>query len=101
MDIDREVFDELQDIGRLLMETAVISNVRKAVASIKKDGCIVTDGRHHMGGDGYEVVVQCHDNIDDVTRRIRSKVPEVDIERIADNVLGLKTARRGKVDDGV
>jgi hypothetical protein len=101
MDIDRDIFDELQDIGRMLTEASVISNVRKAVAAVKKHGCIVTDGRHHMGGDGYEVVVQCRGDVDAVARRIRSKVPDMDVERIADNVLGLKAGRRGRVDDGM
>jgi len=60
-----------------------------------KDGFVVTDGAHHPMGEGYDVVVKCGsgDRMD-VFRRIRGSIPNVDVEKIADGVLGVRSARR-------
>ena len=91
-----DIFGELNEIGRLLGEASKLNAVRNAVAKAKQSGVIVTDGSHHPGAEDFEVVVRCADGGDDlIARRIRSEMPDVDVTRIANNVLGVNTARRG------
>ena len=90
-----DIFKELTEIGQLLNSTSRLDAVRKAVARAKQSGVIVTDGRHHEGAEGYEVVVRCEGSSQKIARRIREEVPDVDVTRIAKNVLGVSTARRG------
>lgn len=86
---------EIQEIGQLIMSAALIQEIRREVAMVMRDGFVVTDGVHHPLGSGYDVVVRCGtEDRPDVFRRIRGSVPNVHVEKIADGVLGIKTARR-------
>jgi hypothetical protein len=91
MDFGREV----EEIGNLMMSAALIQEIRREVATVMRDGFIVSDGIHHPLGGGYDVVVRCgsEDRLD-VFRRIRGKIQDVQVEKIADGVLGIKSARR-------
>lgn len=86
---------EIEDIRQLILSAALIQEIRKEVATVMKDGFIVTDGRHHPEGHDYDVIVRCGttDN-NEVLRRIRGKIPHMKVDKIADGVLGIKTARR-------
>jgi len=91
-----DVSRELDEIGKLIVSAALIMSVRKEVGKVMRDGFIVTDSKHQPGASGYEVVVRCgEDNRDEVARRIRGSVPDVKVEKIAEGVLGVRTARRG------
>jgi len=90
MDVTRE----LVDIGKLIASAGLLMAVRKEVASVMKDGFVVTDGKHHPCGSKFEVVVRCGSDDSTVARRIRSGVPNIEVERIAEGVLGVRTARR-------
>jgi len=86
---------ELEEIGQLLVSAALIQEIRREVASVMRDGFVVTDGKHHPLGMGYDVVVRCGStDRPDVFRRIRGKMPDVHVEKIEDGVLGIRTARR-------
>lgn len=86
---------EILEIGNLIMSAAMMQEIRKAVASVMKDGFVVTDGSHHPLGDGYDVVVKCgSEDRPDVCRRIRGDMKNVEVEKIADGVLGVRQARR-------
>ena len=86
---------EIREIGRLLMSAAILQEIRREVASVMKDGFVVTDGRHHELGAGYDVIVKCgSEDRMDVLRRIRGKVANVDVEKIADGVIGVRVSRR-------
>lgn len=91
MDITREI----AEIGKLIESAALLMAVRKEVAKCSGSRFVVTDGRHRSGAGGYEVVVECDSNQKEVTRRIRSAVPDVDVDKIAKGVIGIRTARRG------
>lgn len=94
MNIDKE----LAEIGRLMMSASVIIGIRKEVDAVLKEGFVVTDGNHCRNSNGCEVVVRCaQDRILDVTRRIRAKFPDMETEKIAEGVLGIRTARRGSI----
>jgi hypothetical protein len=90
-----DVLRELNEIGRLIGDASRLNAVRRAVAKAKQGGIIVTDGIHYPGAEGYDVVVRCSGDDEGVARRIRSEMPDVDVTRIAKNVLGVSTARRG------
>jgi hypothetical protein len=90
-----DIFRELNEIGRLIGDASRLSAVRSAVAKAKQAGTIVTDGSHHNGAEKYDVVVSCAGEYELIARRIRSEMPDVDVTRIAKNVLGVSTARRG------
>lgn len=90
-----DIFRELNEIGRLMEDANRLNAVRKTVAKAKQAGVIVTDGSHHPGAEKYEVVVRCAGDEELIARRIRSEMPDVDVTRIANNVLGISTARRG------
>jgi hypothetical protein len=72
--------------------------VRKEVAAVMKDGFVVTDGRHHPSASGCEIIVRCGDeSATEITRRVKANIQNVNVEKIAKGVLGIKTARRGKL----
>lgn len=89
-----EMCSEIREIGRLISSAALIMAVRKEVSKVMKDGFVVTDGKH-LASD-YEVVVKCGKNAEDISRRLRDGVTNVDVDHIAEGVLGIKTARRSK-----
>ena len=88
---------DIREIGQLMASAALLMAVRKEVASVMRDGFIVTDGRHHEGGEGYDIVVRCSGDDGAVARRLRSHVANVDVDGLAKGVLGIRTARRGRV----
>ena len=90
---------EIAEIRRLIQSAALVSAVRSEVSRIVRGDFVVTDGKHHPSAEEYEVVVRCGENQrSDVARRIRSSISDIEVERIADGVLGIKTARRGSYD---
>jgi hypothetical protein len=89
-----DVFSELEDIGRMLTSAATLAVVRQEVARVMRDGFVVTDGSHQEGCSDYDVVVRCGAEGDLVARRLRETMPNVDVSRIADGVVGLKRSRR-------
>jgi len=90
-----EFEDDLNEIGQLIMSAAIIQEVRQAVASVMKNGFIVTDGKHHPDGDEYDAIVRCGEKDGkNILRRIRGKIPNTDIKKISDGVLGIKMSRR-------
>ena len=92
-----EMCNEIREIGRLISSAALIMAVRKEVAKVMKEGFVVTDGKHHPSASSYEVVVRCGTNGDEITRRLKDGVTNIEVDKIADGVLGIKTARRGKL----
>lgn len=91
MDCSREI----QEIGQLIVSAALIQEIRREVATVMRDGFVVTDGVHHPMGSGYDVVVKCgSEDRPDVFRRIRGGIPDVQVEKIADGVLGIRASRR-------
>jgi len=94
---DLDVLGEIREIGKMLVDAGSLMNIRREVAKVMKEGFIVTDGRHHVAGKGYDVVVKCGSHEESVARRLRSSIPDAKIDSIAAGVLGIRTARRGKV----
>lgn len=87
---------EIREIGRLISSSALIVSVRNEVAKVMKEGFVVTDGRHHPSASNYDVVVRCGNNGDEVTRRLKTGSMNIEVEKIAEGILGIKTARRGR-----
>lgn len=86
---------EIKEIGQIIMSATLMQEIRKQVASVMREGFIVTDGIHHPLGAGYDVVVKCGaEDRPDVLRRIRGSIPDVHVEKIADGVMGIRNARR-------
>jgi len=90
-----EIFAELQEIGKLIDSANLITAIRKEVAKVKKEGVIVTDGVHQGGVEWDAVVKMKGGDCDKIARRLRSEMTNVEVESIANNVLGVRTARRG------
>lgn len=98
MDIERE----LREIGSLMASAGLLMSVREEVSKVMREGFIVTDGGHSASGQGYNVVVKCGDaKSSEVARRIRAHVKGVNVEKIAEGVLGIRTARRGRGRNGI
>jgi|ETNvirnome_2_300_1030623.scaffolds.fasta_scaffold28575_2 hypothetical protein len=91
-----DVLKELQEIGDLIGSANLITAIRREVVKVKKDGIVVTDGSHHENGSEWEAVVRTRDDIDQVARRIRAGIEDVEVEVIAEHLLGIKTSRRGR-----
>ena len=92
-----DLFKEIQDIGRLISSAALLDAVRKEVGRVMKEGFVVTDGKHQPGAVGkYEVVVRCGTEGQQVARRIKGAVPDVEVEKIAEGVLGVRKSRRAR-----
>jgi len=89
-----DVFSELEDIGRMLTSVSMLAMVRQEMANLKRDGLVVTDGSHQEGCGDYEVIVRCGPHGDLVARRLRDKMPDMDVSEIADGLVGLRRSRR-------
>lgn len=89
-----DVFSELEDIGRMLASASTLAVVRQEVARVMRGGFVVTDGSHQEGCADYDVVVRCGADGELVARRLREKLPEADVSRIAEGVIGLRSTRR-------
>lgn len=93
---NQNLFGEIRDIGRTIASAGMLMSVRQEVANVMKSGFVVTDGKHHVAGRGYDIVVACEGGQEGVARRLRASMPDMKIEEIASGVLGIKTARRVK-----
>lgn len=89
-----DIFDELNEISRLIQSADFINCVRDSVVKARREGIIVTDGRHHPDGEAYDVVVRCGSDGDEIARRLRDDFPEARVSSIAENVLRIKNSRR-------
>lgn len=94
MDTASIISKEMREISKLISSASLIMAVRAEVQSVLKDGAVVTDGRHCAASE-YDVVVRCPSHCAVIARRIRGSIPDVNVVKIADNVLGIKSARRG------
>jgi hypothetical protein len=83
----------MEDIERMLASASMLAMVRQEVATLKR-GMVVTDGSHQDGCGEYDVVVRCGDDGDMVLRRLREKLPDADVSRIAEGIVGLRQSRR-------
>jgi uncharacterized protein YjbK len=92
---DFDILGEIKEIGRMISAAGTLMAVRREVAKVMKEGFVVTDGRHHIAGKDYDVIVTCSEQ-ESVARRLRSSLPDAKIEKIATGVLGIRTARRIK-----
>lgn len=90
----KDLGHEIREIGGLITSTMFLAAIRREVSAIRKDGFIVTDGKR-AGASQYDVVVRSLSGSEEIARRIRSKMPEVDVKRLAEGVLGIREARRG------
>jgi hypothetical protein len=89
---------EIKEIGRLIQSATLIMAVRKEVAAVMREGFVVTDGRHCPSASGYEIIVKCgDDSTTEVARRVKANIHNVNVDKIAIGVLGIRTARRGKM----
>jgi len=88
--------EDVGQIGQMMASMVLMASIREEVAFVMKTGFVVTDGKHHAEGSKYDVVVQCGSNRKEVSRRIRGHIGNVKVERIAEDVLGIKFSRRGK-----
>ena len=88
-----DITNELRGIGDLITSAALLVAVREQVSKAMREGFVVTDGSHHPSAPGYEVVVRCGKEGSSVARRLRM-IPDVEVDRIADGVLGVRKARR-------
>ena len=93
-----DMCNEIREIGRLISSAALIMAVRKEVAKVMKEGFVVTDGKHHPTASDYEVVIRCGDNSDKIARRLKAVNMNIEVDKIAKGVLGVKTSRRGGSD---
>jgi hypothetical protein len=89
---------EIKEIGRLISSATLVMAVRNEVAAVMKEGFVVTDGRHCPTASGYEIIVRCGESsATEVSRRVKANVSNIDVDKIAEGVLGIRTARRGKL----
>lgn len=96
------VNSDIREIGKLIESASFLMAVRKEVTAVLRDGFVVTDGKHHEGGEEYKVVVRCGEKYSgDVTRRLRDKVANIDVDKLADGVLGIRKSRRGRNLNGI
>lgn len=92
---------DIRAIGGIIESARMMMAVREEVSKVR-ESFSVTDGRHQQGGEGYDVVVRCAAEFHaEVARRISSGVDDVKVERIAEGVIGVRTARRGRNFDGI
>lgn len=97
---------ELREIGRLIQSAKLLQSVRNEVRAVCRKGrVVVMDGkhgeRHAAGSEKFEVVVVNRGDgnktkMAQVARCIRKNMPDAEVKQIVDNVLGVRTSRRGR-----
>jgi hypothetical protein len=99
-----EFAKEIKEISKILDGATLLDVVRREVRASVKDRFVVTGGKYH-GNPNYDVIVS-HSGNDDtndmITRRLKASVEDIEvkkIEDIVDNVLGVRFARRGRLND--
>lgn len=103
--VETNLAGELREIGRLIRSAKLLQSVRNEVHAVCREGRIVVmDGshgeRHAVGSGKFEVVIVSRDDGGDdrmvqVARRIKTNMPDIEVEQIVANVIGVRTARRG------
>jgi len=89
-----DVSKEIVAIGRMIDRAKFLMAVRQEVSNVMRDGFVVTDGEH--GNSGYSVVVRCGGDGEMVSRRIKASMPDVDVDHIAEGVIGVRKYRRNR-----
>ena len=84
---------ELEDIGRMLRSASFLETVRGEVREAMKNGYVVTDGVHERSSN-FEVVVRCGESEELVVRRLKDRIPDIDVTAITAGVIGLRQGRR-------
>ena len=104
---DCDITNELIEIGRLIDSARLIEVVRSSVRSVLKgQRSMVVGGKfaedRAEGSSNYDVVV-VHDGTGEVmelvARRIRDNVRDVEVDRLVDSVIGVRTARKEATDE--
>jgi len=96
-----DVTKELVEIGRLIDSARLIEVVRSSVHSMFRNRRLMIIGgkfaeRHAAGSSKYDVVI-VHDGknaFEVVARRIRKKLPDVEITGLVNNVIGIRTVKK-------
>ena len=86
MDIDLQ--QELAEIESLIQATSLVSAVRREVKAVM-DGAVVTGGSH-KGMPNYDAVVVHNGDHNLIARRLRDSVANVAVDKIVDNMLGVR-----------
>jgi hypothetical protein len=92
-----DIGKEIQQIGKLISSVMMIESVRREVSKVLKDGFVVTDEKHYPSSSEYQVIVRSGKENEEVARRIRANIKDVDVDRIAEGVLGIRKSRRGSL----
>ena len=85
------IFSELNEIGKILKEASTLMIVRQEVGRVMKSDFFVTDGKHYEGAENFEVVVRCGSEEDLISRRLRDNMPNFEITRIAEGIIGVRS----------
>lgn len=81
---------ELSDINKIMGKMGFLSKIKIATSQITRSA-EVTDGKHENSD--FDVVVKCAEkDMMNVNRRLAS-IPDVLVEKIADNVIGVRYKR--------
>jgi hypothetical protein len=98
------IMAELSEIGRLMKSARLLQSIRRKARKVCRDGkVVVTDGKHgeHHAKESsqYDVVVVTKDasKSKSVSRRLKKARPDLEVNQLVRNVLGIRTARRGKL----
>ena len=86
-----DVIRELQEIGDMMSE--IVSSTDIEIAVKKEVEAIDKGAQISRGHSCYDVIVQC-DDADKVARRIKSNLPDVRVDELVENILGV--SRRGR-----
>ena len=94
------VIKELCEIGRLIDSANLLTAVRKEVHSLfEHRDAIVVGGKQAKDSQGYDIIVRLgfQKDSDAVVRRLKANVPGVEVNKLVENVLGIKHVRRGRI----
>jgi len=91
---------ELSEIGKLIDSVALVGAIRRETNVLfQNKSALVMDGAHANGKNAnYDVVIVHHGDGEHnlLARRIRSIRPDMQVDELVDNVIGIKNCRRGK-----
>lgn len=85
---------ELDGIRNLVSSAKLLMSVRREVSRLGMSGLTIIDGKH-CDATGYEAVIRHNGNSESIARRIKTSSigDSIQIERIADNMLGINNKR--------
>ena len=86
--------NDIEIVDNLIHDAILLASIRHEVISVDKHSYVIGNKKLRMCGD-YDIIIKTR-NSKQTIKRILSNIPNLKIERIAKNVIGITQVRRSR-----